>query len=156
MFKVVEEYYNENRRKHLKRLTFKLGTEQAAEDVVQEAFYRACKYIQSYSGLEPFGKWFSRILTNASIDYINSERNYDGGMSDEEESYSCPSFNEQIRREISELIETKSVVQIEVLTLYFVYEYSAKDVAAVTQYSYAQCHQIIQRFRTELKELYKE
>lgn len=156
MYEEVEKFYVENRRKHIKKLTFKLGTEQAAEDVTQEAYYRACRYYKSFSHQEPFGKWFSRILSNAAIDYINAEKNYDGGEIDEEESYACPAFTEQVRREIAELISTKSLVQIEVLTLYFVHEYSAKDVTAVTQYSYAQCHQIIQRFRQELKELYKE
>ena len=59
-------------------------------------------------------------------------------------------------KEIFELINTKSEVQIEILNMYFKQEFSAKDIAAITEHSYSKTHQIIQRFRNELKELYRD
>jgi DNA-directed RNA polymerase specialized sigma24 family protein len=58
-------------------------------------------------------------------------------------------------REVFELIDTKSEAQKEVLNLYFHQEYSAIDISRITHINYSTAHQIIQRFRNELKELYK-
>ncbi len=154
----LEQYYIAERPRLIKLFTFRTGgSEAAAEDIVQEAFARALKYLDNWNNTEPFGKWFSKILKNALFDYLAEERNYGtvDKEDEEEEGYDCPAFNDQMRREINEVIDTKSLVQIEVLRLYFNKGYAAKDVAAITDHSYAMCHQIIQRFKRELIEMYK-
>ena len=154
---LVEQHFRDNRIKTLKHLTFKMGTPQAAEDVLQEAYFRALKYFSSFDGRD-FTKWLNRIIHICAIDYFNEER---GSLKDEledgmEETMNCPSYPNHIMMEVYEIIDTKSVVQMEVLNLYFKLEYSAKDIHQITGHSYAQCHKIISRFREELRTLYKE
>lgn len=154
-FLQIEEHYRLNFQKLVKKMRFRTGSEQAGEDVVQTAYERALMYCQN---CEPhrFGQWFSKILHNSFIDYMNAERGYAPVDADaEEEMIDCTSYPSHITREIYELIATKSEVQIEVLTLHLKHGYSAMDIHRQTDYTYAKCHHIIQRFKEELMELYK-
>jgi predicted DNA-binding protein YlxM (UPF0122 family) len=56
---------------------------------------------------------------------------------------------------VFELITTKSLMQQEILTLFFEQDYKPIDISRCTQHSYSKCHQIIRRFRQELKDLYQ-
>jgi RNA polymerase sigma factor (sigma-70 family) len=152
---LVVKHFHESRSRTLKKLTFQLGTPEAAEDVLQDAYYRALKYFKSYDGRN-FDFWFNRIVRSCMIDYKNAEAGYSPEEADpEEQLVECPSYPNHVMREVFELIDTKSVVQMEVLNLYYRCEYSTKDISQITEYSYAQCHKIISRFREELRELYK-
>lgn len=162
---LIENHYRENRYKLVKKLSYRAGTEEAAEDIVQEAYYRALKYVGSFrEGTTPeltktaFSKWFSTIIHNCLKEYKNVESGHSASEFEEEENAgtSCPHYPNHILRDVYTLIKTKSFVQQEILNLYFRQEYSAIDISRITEYSYANCHQIIQRFRNELKDLYKE
>lgn len=157
MLKLIEQHYLDNRQRLVKKLTFRAGTPEAGEDIVQTAYERAIRYRRSCDP-ERFNQWFAMLLNNALRDYKNEERGYTQLEDGEEESddTGCPHYPEHILREILELIDTKSEVQIEVLTLFFRQGYSAIDISRLTEHSYAKSHQIIQRFRNELKDLYRE
>ncbi|APZ47733.1 RNA polymerase subunit sigma-70 [Polaribacter reichenbachii] len=45
-----------------------------AEDVMQEAFIKAFKNINSYKNEVPFGAWLKRIVINQSIDYLKKKK----------------------------------------------------------------------------------
>lgn len=154
---VVEQHYIDNQRKLLKRMSFRAGTQWDAEDVVQEAYARALKYYKSFDGSN-FDRWFNTILNNTLKEHKNSEKGFATTTFEEEEmaGVPCSHFPDRIVVEIGQLIQTKSLVQIEVLNLYFHQEFSAKDISRITEHSYATTHQIIQRFRNELRELYKD
>lgn len=155
--KQIEQHYLANSPRLLKKLTFRLGSIWAAEDVVHTAYERAIRY-QSSCEEGRFDQWFSMVITNAIRDFQNEERGYSPLHDDYEEAASldCPHFPEQIMKEIFELIDTKSVDQIEILNFFFKYGYSATDISQITSHSYAKIHKTFQRFRDELKELYKE
>lgn len=152
----LEKHYEENFSKLVKKMSFRAGTQWAGEDVVQMAYERAIRYRHSCDP-ERIGQWFNTILNNALRDYRNAENGYTSldDVTEEAETADCPHYPERIMREIYELIGTKSDVQREVLLMHFKQDFSAIDVSRMTSYSYAQCHQIIQRFRNELKEIYK-
>ena len=50
------------------------GDSQLAEDMAQEAFFRAWKNLHSYKPKSPFKNWLYRIATNATLDVIRRER----------------------------------------------------------------------------------
>lgn len=154
---LVEKHFRETRGKVLKHLTFRMGSPEAAEDVLQEAYFRALKYFESFNGND-FDKWLNKIIGVCAIDFFNADRGYSKEEFDEEhvEPINCPSYPNHVMKEIFEIIDTKSEIQMEVLNLYFRCEYGAKDIHEITGYSYAQCHKIISRFREELRSLYKE
>jgi RNA polymerase sigma factor (sigma-70 family) len=49
-----------------------VGNTAEAEDVMQEAFFKAFRNIQSYRGEVSFGAWLKRIVINQSIDALRS------------------------------------------------------------------------------------
>lgn len=157
-YKFIEKHYNNNRDKLIKRMTFRTGSNfHAAEDIVQTAYERALRYVDSFDG-DVFDKWFSTIINNCLREFKNEEKGYapiDEGAEEEAESMSCPHYSAQIMKEIIELIETKSDTQIEVLKPYILHEYTAIDIARISEIPYGTAHQVIQRFRNELKELYR-
>lgn len=153
---LIEQHYREFYPKLVKRMSFRAGTVWAAEDVVQTAYERAIRYKEACDP-ERFIPWFKVILDNAFYAYKNQENGYTPLPEDYDEAEDeLPYRVKELMREINELIDTKSVVQIEVLKLYFNNHYSVTDIAAITPYAYKMIHQIVQRFRNELKELYKD
>ncbi len=152
----VEKHFRENRQKYVKRMMFRSGSAEDSEDIVQEAYYRALRYSRSCNA-DQFDKWFSTILNNCLRDQKNMALGHvaEEFLEEEAEGTACPHYSEHVMREVYELIDTKSLIQQEVLMLFFRHEYSAIDISRITSYSYSQCHQIILRFRNELKELYQ-
>jgi RNA polymerase sigma-70 factor (ECF subfamily) len=55
-----------------------LGRAATAEDVVHDAFLRGFERIGSYRGDAPFGAWVKRLVLNAAIDRLRSERRWAG------------------------------------------------------------------------------
>ncbi len=154
--KLIEEHYLANRQRLIKNMTFRSGTEWDAEDIVQEAYTRAIKYIEGFDGTN-FDRWFKPILFNAFKAHKNSENGHTASEFDEEEveGIPCNQYTDAIVAEISELIDTKSESQIEVLTLYFFKGYSATDISQISEQNYSAIHKTIFRFSQELTELYK-
>ena len=152
----IEDHYNKNRSKLVKRMYFRTRNESAAEDIVQTTYELALRYMDGYKG-GIFDAWLSTILNNALREYQNAEKGYVHQDDDEEETtedIGCPHLPARVMKEIFELIDTKSVDQMEVLKLHFEKEYSALDISHITPHSYAKARQIIHRFRNEIKELY--
>lgn len=154
---LIEQHYLNNYRRLMKTFTFRAGTEWDAEDVIQEAYARALKYYKSFTGKpEEFNKWFYTIINNTLKEYKNIEKGVAAESFEEEEAdgIPCSYVHDRIMGEVYALIDTKSVVQIEVLTLHFKQGFSAKDISYITDVSYSAARQIILRFRNELKDLY--
>lgn len=156
-FPLIETYYKEHYSRIIKRLSFRAGTIWDAEDVAQEAFTRALKYGPK-TVIGDMHRWFSLIITNALRDHMNASSGYSyvEEESVEEESVDCTGFPKRIMFEIYELIGTKSERQMDILNMHIFEEYCAKDISEITNYSYAQVHKTISRFREELRTLYGE
>jgi RNA polymerase sigma factor (sigma-70 family) len=154
-YELIEQHYLKNHVKLVKKFSWRAGTIQGGEDVVHEAYYRAIKYWKSFSG-DDFERWFGTIINNCLREYKNAEKGFSivHEEADEEESYECTNYYKHLMRDVLKLISTKSEIQQEVLSLYFKQQYSPKSISEITNIRYKACHQIIQRFRNELKELY--
>lgn len=152
---IVTLHYKENYRKLIKKMTFRAGTEWDAEDVVHEAYARALRYIDSFDGRD-FNRWFTTILNNCLREHKNNEKGLTHQSFDEDDvdGTPCTHYPDRVIQEIYDLIDTKSVAQIEVLSLHFKQGYSARDISKITDHPYKATHQIILRFRNELRDLY--
>lgn len=153
---IIEQHYNENKLKLIKRLTYRCGTEWDAQDVLHDAYERAIKYISSFRG-DNIGAWFNQIMNNALREHKNASKGFATSSFDEEdeEGVPCNHYSERVVKEINDLIDTKSVVQMEVLKLHFQQDYTARDIARITEHSYNNSQKIIIRFKQELKDLYQ-
>jgi RNA polymerase sigma-70 factor (ECF subfamily) len=57
------------------RLAYRMtGSEQDAEDMVQETFLRAYKQLHHFDGRAGFGTWLYRIAANCSLDFIRARK----------------------------------------------------------------------------------
>lgn len=80
---ILDDFYEHNWERLVKRVQRRAGGWHNAEDVVQDAFLRAFVYIDNYNPDQDFGGWFNQILFNSLKAFNNAER--DSGMSHEEE-----------------------------------------------------------------------
>lgn len=154
-FETIEEHFKTNKLKYTKWLARTSGSIENAEDILQETYYRALRYHEA-GDPERIDQWMNRILTNCLIDLQNEEKGRGITIEVDEDTsvLECQFGVQSLEKEIYELINTKSLVQIEVLEMSLKFGYRAVDIAKITGYTYAQCHKIISRFREELKELY--
>lgn len=152
---LITNHYAAHKDTLIKKMVRRAGTEWAAEDIVQETYYRALKYADSFKGAE-LGAWINTIYNNCLREYKNQER---GTVQIDEEieegAYDCPTYVTHVMNDVYELINTKSDKQKEILFLYFQQEYSAKSISEVTDHTYYQVHKVISRFREELRQLYE-
>lgn len=154
---LIEKHYVAHHKRLMKRMGFRAGEEWSGQDVVQTAYERALKYFRSFKG-DDFDKWFNTILNNTLREYKNIQKGHTTNEYEDEgdgEGTPCNLYPGRIVAQIYEHIATKSPVQIEILMLYFHQEYSPRDISLMTTYKYKMVHQIILRFRNELKEMYE-
>lgn len=147
----LTEHYEKNFKRLVKKMSFRAGTQWAAEDIVQEAYARALKYIGSFQEGKDFGNWFTTILNNSLYEYQNVERGMVVPEEVEEPLVELPSgLAEDFRR----MMKRESKEHQEILHLHFVLDYSAMDVSKITNHTYANSFKVIQRFRNNVRQLY--
>lgn len=155
--KQIEEHFRKNQQVLSKRIKYRTGTIESAEDVVQEAYYRALKYQGAFIEGANVEHWFSRILSNALKDFMKAEREY-AGMEDIDDEEGEPIENENIpdsiKREIRFAISQLPDHHREVIELYYIYGYELRQIVQIVDMKYQTINQTIQRFKNSLKEKY--
>lgn len=129
-----------------------------AQDVMQEAFIKAFKSIESYTGEASFGAWLKRIVINQSLDQIK-KRNLE----------TIP-LKEQVIRiaeeeadwEVDARISVKAIYRCieklpakcrNVLKLYLLEGYDHQEVSEILKISEVASRSQLHRGKTMLKEL---
>lgn len=157
MITIIEKYYKANFDKLVKRMSFRAGTVQDAEDIVQDAFERAIKYKESFEIGLPFNHWFQRILNNALKQHKNMQKGFNHPVELEEEHLEpveCPGYNKQLRRQIEQEMQGLSDESCEIVILYFTYGYRIKDIVEITNLKYKVVDNAIQRFKHTIRQKY--
>jgi RNA polymerase sigma factor (sigma-70 family) len=155
MFSLIEEHYLQNYSNLIKRFKRRAGTEWDAEDVVQEAYYRALKYSHTFVGGMNLQHWFTRIIINVLKDHYDVQNNMSCIEFDEEliepEYTNLPvgEANKLLREEIEAVDNPEHK---EVLSLYFTYGFRMKEIDQIVEMKYRNIDLVIQRFRRMLKE----
>jgi RNA polymerase sigma factor (sigma-70 family) len=154
-FDQIEQHYKEHRNTYVKRISRRAGTPEAAEDIIQEAYCRALKYSYSFIGGD-LDKWISTIIGNALRDYMNGERGYiPVEPSEDDELAPEVLYPRRVMKEVFGRIALMSADQQEILNLFFIQEYTAKDISCITPHSQNKCDKVIQKFRKELRKDYE-
>lgn len=153
---ILGRFFENNYNELIKRVSFRAGSPENAEDIVQEAFVRALKYWNSYDPeKKELGAWFNSILNNALRAFKKDERLY--GM--------CDEFNEEevdgvvlsqtesgLRKFIDRAISERPSNIADVLHLYFILGYKPREIVEVTDADAAFVSRMVYNFREELKE----
>lgn len=157
---IVQQFYEDNFNLYVMRFTRQSGSPENAEDVVQEAFYRALLYSDSYNPeVTEFETWFNGIVKRSLIDFKRSEIrmgeavDYDNLPEDEMEVFETPDpeMSEILEKEIE---KTRLQSHRNILFLFYKRSYKLSEIAMVVGESYHTVRTVIDRFRRDMVERY--
>jgi RNA polymerase sigma-70 factor (ECF subfamily) len=106
-----------------------------AEDIMQNAFIKAFKHIDSYKNEVAFGAWLKRIVINQSIDYLKQKK-LDLVAINEEVTTVTEENNWNIETELSTDEIVEKIYQLKekyklVLSLYLLEGYDHQEIASI-------------------------
>jgi len=153
IYKLIEQHYRTNYRRLVKGLSSNSGSSHNAEDVVQNAYFRACEYWTSYDETSDFKGWFNQILNNSLRDKINEERMH-GAVDDtvSVETQKPRALHKIMLNQVTEFIKSHPEKLRKILELYFLQQYRSKDIAKVVPERVHHIEQLVYMFRKALKE----
>ncbi len=128
-----------------------------AQDIMQEAFIKAFKKIESYNGKASFGAWLKRIIINQSLDWLKKQKldvvelNDDViSMIDDDEWEVDSKIDLNIIYNCIEKLPQKCK---NVVKLYLLEGYDHQEVAQILQISEVASRSQLSRGKSRLKEL---
>lgn len=151
----LEELFRTNYNLYLKKYSFRCGTPEDAEDVIQEAFARALKYIDAYNpDHHPIGAWFNTIIENAFRDWRKDNRL--GGIvkEDIDEVGDIPVYdnNRTLDRKLLEfLIDTKGGYKRDVLRMHYIFGYHPREITQLVPLNTRVISSYLYDFKEEVK-----
>lgn len=158
MKKMIEEFYLRERRRLVKVVSNRAGGVENAEDVVQTAFERALRYRRSFDpNHKEFEGWFVTILNNALRDFKADERLL--GMSVEykeelDERIELTDIEGDLAEAILMEIEKKSFPVRQALFLYFVKQYTPREIVQILDMTNGYVRISVHDFKKELRKKY--
>lgn len=128
-----------------------------AQDVMQEAFIKAFKKIDTYTGEATFGAWLKRIVINQSLDWIKKQK-LETVELNEEITHLPDEGPWEVEQGISlsviyNCIETLPSKCRSVVKLYLLEGYDHQEVAQILDISEVASRSQLSRGKSKLKEL---
>ena len=155
---VITTHYRENKESLVKKLIGRAGGRPNAEDVVQEAFYRALKYQNSYKDTFEFNPWFNRILNNA-LRAAKKDVRMRGIVVEVNEEDLAPidpsQEHEYLLYQVQEEIDKQPPARREIFDLYFFQGYKPNEICEVVEgYTNGNIRIMLHRFKDTLRKRY--
>lgn len=133
------------------------GSEEDAEDVLQEAFISAFHNLDSYRGDSAFGAWLKRIVVNKAINILKKRKHEllpDNEYWDVEEPESSPVYREEFTVErVKNAIEKLPDGYRSVISLYLVEGYDHQEIGEILGISESTSKSQLNRAKNKLKEI---
>ena len=133
-----------------------VGNETEAEDIMQEAFLKAFKKIDTYEGKVSFGAWLKKIVVNRSLDYLKKRKVHfeeiDEKLADEIETPITDSREfdlQKLKKAIFQLPEGYRVV----LSLYLLEGYDHDEISEILNISNSSSRSQLLRAKLKLRKL---
>lgn len=128
-----------------------------AQDVMQEAFIKAFKKIDSYTGKATFGAWLKRIVINQSLDWLKKQKLETVELHDNV-AYLPDNDHWEIETEINLSAIYKCIEELpnkckSVVKLYLLEGYDHQEVAQILDISEVASRSQLSRGKSKLKEL---
>lgn len=125
------------------------GRREAADDVTQDTFERAFRYLASFDRRSPFGPWIQRIAVNRAIDLLRDERRLapleaapEQGAWDAE-----PGGDRRLQAAVAELLPERRAV----LILRYWMDLSGPEIAELLELPIGTVHSRISRALDDLR-----
>lgn len=133
------------------------GSEEEAQDVLQEAFTSAFRNLNYYRGDAAFGAWLKRIVINKALtalqkrrfDRIPDDENWDLPEDESSEEYSDKLTVDRVKRGIQQLPDGYRAV----LSLYLLEGYDHQEIAEIMNISESTSKSQLNRAKSKLREL---
>lgn len=134
-----------------------VNNEVEAEDIMQEAFLKAFKKIDTYKGEVSFGAWLKKIVVNRSLDYLKRRKVYFEEIN--ERTTDLPDYQMEtkdvdvntIKKAIQSLPDGYRVV----LSLYLIEGYDHDEISQILGISNSASRTQLLRAKKKLRELLK-
>lgn len=157
----LEEFFRKNSFTLVKRIKARGMQEADAEDVVQEAFYRALKYFQTYdSNLMSVDAWFSSILNNSFKDYRHANFTGDYSFTEEHLEDTYEGEDRCLDKKMIELIREKvtslDTSQRNIIELVLLNGFTTREASQILGLNREAVKKTVTRFKSKLKERYGE
>lgn len=128
-----------------------------AQDLMQEAFIKAFKKIETYTGEASFGSWLKRIVINQSLDWLK-KRKLETVELKEEIAYLPNDDPWEVDTDISMSLIYKCIEALpqkckNVVKLYLLEGYDHQEVAQILEISEVASRSQLSRGKSKLKEL---
>ncbi len=128
-----------------------------AQDVMQEAFIKAFKKIETFTGEATFGAWLKRIVVNQSLDWIKKQKIQTVELNDNI-VYMADEEPWEVDAEIKLSTIYKCIEELpqkckNVVKLYLLEGYDHQEVAQILEISEVASRSQLSRGKSKLKEL---
>ena len=158
--KILEKYYASNFDRLVKAWEKRAGSVMDSEDLIQEAFARAIKYIDGYDESKPFEGWFITILSNCHR-AMSSEKRRMGMSIDLQEADEMglldpvvmDTSHPRLLKAVNTLISKSNRPAKDVLFLYFSKQWSPREIGVYLGLELSAVRKSIGRFKQTLRGL---
>lgn len=149
----LDEYFRTNYKKLIQFARRRVGNYSlaSAEDAVQEAFTRACKYYRTYNRSEVFDAWFKSILSNCVNQIKRDERNMGVVTDDEVEDIGGPPHVIVFSKEVESAFKALTTRDQHIINNYFFYDLKSREISELLNVSHDVVRDVIRRFRVRVR-----
>ena len=132
-----------------------------AEDVLQEAFLEAFRYIHEFRGDSAFGPWLKRIVVNRAINHLKKRRLTlleqlpDTEDVAQQDAYGSEHVAYEVKKVHAALLQLPTGYRV-VLSLYLLEGYDHGEIAQILNITESTSKSQYNRAKTKLKALIKE
>jgi RNA polymerase sigma-70 factor (ECF subfamily) len=128
-----------------------------AQDLMQEAFIKAFKKIETYTGEATFGAWLKRIVINHCLDWIKKQK-LDTVELEDHMTYIPDDTTWEVEQEVGLASIYKCIEELpnkckNVVKLYLLEGYDHQEVAQILNISEVASRSQLSRGKSKLKEL---
>lgn len=131
--------------------------DQVAQDVMQDAFIKAFKKIETYNGEASFGAWLKRIVINQSLDYLKKRKIETVEL--QESIYQIPLDANEEDEQLQKLKMVYQAIELlpskckNVTKLFLIEGYNHEEIAQILDITEIASRSLLSRGRSKLKEL---
>lgn len=126
---IVERYQNQIRY-FLLNLT--AGNSTLSYELAQETFVKAYLSLHTFLNKAKFSTWLTRIAYNLYYDYINEQCRTTGLDECYTLESNCRTDNSILKNDVHKALETLKPAERSIVTLYYLEEYTIKDICKIT------------------------
>lgn len=134
-----------------------VNNEAEAEDIMQEAFLKAFRKINTYKGEVSFGAWLKKIVINRSLDHLKKKQVQFEEVN--ERTMKLPDENEEIGEvnveQIKKAIRSLPDGYRTILSLYLIEGYDHDEISEILGISNSASRTRFSRAKSKLRELLK-